>query len=355
MARSAQADDLREQILTGYKSGKPFTPYVPTLDLPVPVDRVLDFGCGVGRSFPYLKTIAHSITGFDLPPMIERCRVLAGESVDLLTDDWAATRERRFDLIFAVLVLQHIETETCRAYLRDFARMAPNVYLLTRIDSDFGVNVLAMAAETDAFDASECVAVDHDPDTHQLRVLGRSRFEDVCRATDGGHVEVLLRSKLITSSQSLGPFDQGSTPMSEAPDAMIRRWFEELWNQGREDTIDRMLAPDAKVYGLPTPDNTPPVGPGGFKPLYRQFRGAFPDLKIKVEQSVCEGDRAAVLVTCTGTHKGDTLGVPATGRPVKFEGMVIIQVKDGRLAAGWNSFDFLTMYQQIGAVPQLGA
>jgi len=143
--------------------------------------------------------------------------------------------------------------------------------------------------------------------------------------------------------------------MTETPDVMIRRWFEELWNQGREDTIDRMLAADARVHGLPTPDNQPPVGPEGFKPLYRAFRTAFPDLRITVDQVIREGDRAAAWVTCKGTHNGELMGIAATGAPVQFTGTVIIKVVNGRFVEGWNSFDFLSMYQQIGAVPQLGA
>ena len=143
--------------------------------------------------------------------------------------------------------------------------------------------------------------------------------------------------------------------MPEAPDVMIRRWFEELWNQGREDTIDRMLAADAKIHGLPTPDNQPATGPEGFRPLYRTFRTAFPDLHITVDQSLRDGDRASVWVTCTGTHRGELMGMPPTNRPVHFTGTVIIKVANDRFVEGWNSFDFLSMYQQIGALPQLGA
>jgi hypothetical protein len=192
VARLATADDLREQILSGYKDGKPFTPYVPTITLPSPVDRVLDFGCGLGRNFPYLKTIARHITGFDLPPMIERCRT-AGDTVDVLSDDWSGVRSRRFDLIFSALVLQHIEPSACRSYLEDFARMAPAVYLLTRMDNDFGPRVLDLVADAGTFATGDCVFVDHDPQTHQLRVLGRSPFE-VARQVTSGHCEVLLRS-----------------------------------------------------------------------------------------------------------------------------------------------------------------
>src|SRR5580765_3448075 len=106
IAESSDPDDLREHILTGFKDGKPFTPYIPTVNLPSSVERVLDFGCGVGRSFPYLRTIARHVTGFDLPPMIERCRALATVPADELLDDWLAARTRRFDLIVSVLVLQ---------------------------------------------------------------------------------------------------------------------------------------------------------------------------------------------------------------------------------------------------------
>jgi SAM-dependent methyltransferase len=196
IARSTDADDLREHILTGFKSGKPFTPYVPTIALPSPVERVLDFGCGVGRTFPYLRTIARHITGFDLPPMIERCRELAAEPADLLLDDWGAARSSRFDLIVSALVLQHIEPEACGAYLADFARMAPAMYLLSRADSDFDTNVFAQVAATRLFDASDCVEVDHDPATHQLRALGRRSLQAVCTSGVTGHFEVLLRSRV---------------------------------------------------------------------------------------------------------------------------------------------------------------
>lgn len=196
VARAADPDELRERILTGFREGKPFTPYIPTIALPAPLDRVLDFGCGVGRSFPYLKSIARHVTGFDLPPMIERCRSLAGETIDELTADWSAVCAHRFDLINAALVLQHIEPSLSRAYLRDFARMSKCVYLLSRDQDDFGSNVFAHVAQTGLFDAGDCIEVDHNPATHQLRVNGLATFDDVQRRTEGKHYEVLLRSRV---------------------------------------------------------------------------------------------------------------------------------------------------------------
>jgi SAM-dependent methyltransferase len=196
IAQSADADDLREHILTGFKGGKPFTPYLPTIQLPSATGRVLDFGCGVGRTFPFLRRIAGHVTGFDLPPMIERCRTLAAEPADALVDDWTTLRTERFDLIVSVLVLQHIEPATCSDYLRDFARMAPAIYLLSRADNDFGSNVFATIASTGLFDVpGDSVEVEHDPVTNQLRVLGRRSFGEICAPDTAGHFEVLLRSR----------------------------------------------------------------------------------------------------------------------------------------------------------------
>jgi len=192
IAEASDADELRERIFTGFKAGKPFTPYVPTIELPARVGSVLDFGCGVGRNFPYLKSIAQEVVGFDLEPMIARCRVLATETVDALTSDWKDVSRRRFDLVFASLVLQHIETDACRAYLADFARIAPATYILTRLQSDFGENVLRLVAHSGLFEVTDCAEVEHDPVQHRLKQVARRSFAEVSQATDNLHYEVVL-------------------------------------------------------------------------------------------------------------------------------------------------------------------
>ena len=192
IAAESDPDELRERIFTGFKTGKPFTPYVPTIPLPTPVQSVLDFGCGVGRNFPYLRTIARNLVGFDVAPMIARCRELASETVDVLTSDWDEISQQRFDLVFASLVLQHIDTDAVRAYLADFAKMAPAVYVLTRLQSDFGVNVLGLVADSRLFAVTECAEVEHDPVTNGLRQIRHRSFAEVSRATDNLHYEVLL-------------------------------------------------------------------------------------------------------------------------------------------------------------------
>ena len=119
--------------------------------------------------------------------------------IDLLADDWSSLREVRFGLIFASLVLQHIEPERTQAYLDDFARMSPMLYLLTRTDSDFGTRVLDAVIASGLFEAGTCVQVDHDPASHQLHVLGQKTIAEAA-ADEGAHYEVRLRSRAFSGA-----------------------------------------------------------------------------------------------------------------------------------------------------------
>lgn len=138
--------------------------------------------------------------------------------------------------------------------------------------------------------------------------------------------------------------------MAMSPREVVDAWFNEVWNDGNEATIDRLMMPEAVYHGLPAPV----VGPAQFKPFFRAFRQAFPDIRVQVLQTICEGDTIACRCAVTGTHRGPGMG-EATGRPIRFEGMAMAVIRDGRIHEGWNSFDFMTMYQQIGLLPALPA
>jgi predicted ester cyclase len=138
--------------------------------------------------------------------------------------------------------------------------------------------------------------------------------------------------------------------MSSTPEAVVRQWFKEVWDEGNEETIDRLMAPDGRIHGLTGLDGPPMIGPAAFKPLFQTFRGALGDLEIVVERTITEGEFCTAYCRVKGRHIGPHLGGPPTGRPVDFHGMTIARVRDGRLIEGWNVYDFLTMYQQIGWV-----
>ncbi|HAF13910.1 MAG TPA: hypothetical protein DHU55_16545 [Blastocatellia bacterium] len=77
---------------------------------------------------------------------------------------------------------------------------------------------------------------------------------------------------------------------------MLRRWFEEVWNKGRADAIDEMFAADGVAQGLSGDPSAPLRGPAGFKLLHDQFRGAFPDIEVVVEDTIAEGDKVAACL-----------------------------------------------------------
>jgi steroid delta-isomerase-like uncharacterized protein len=132
--------------------------------------------------------------------------------------------------------------------------------------------------------------------------------------------------------------------MPNHTDTVLHRWFEQVWNQGREDAIDELMTQDSLVHGLEVQIQ----GPAAFKPFWRKFKAAFPDMRITVEQCLIDGDMMAVRCSVTGSHTGDGLPVPASGNKAAFTGMCMARIRDGKIAEGWNNFDFMSMYQQLG-------
>ena len=138
--------------------------------------------------------------------------------------------------------------------------------------------------------------------------------------------------------------------MSEQNKALVRRWFEEVWNKGRADAIGEMLTEDAIVHGLSEDESKPLRGPAGFLPFHAQFREAFPNIEVVVEDQIAEDDMVATRCSVRGKHTGDSLGFAATQSPVEFTGVAITRIKDGKIVEAWNNFDFMKMYKQLGAI-----
>ena len=134
----------------------------------------------------------------------------------------------------------------------------------------------------------------------------------------------------------------------DANKALIRRWFEEVWNKGRADAIDEMFAADGIAHGLSDDVGKPLQGPGGFKPFHETFRGAFPNIEVIVEDVIAEGDKVVARCAVRGKHTGNHLGVAASNAPVDFTGISIVRIKDAKIVEAWNNFDFLRMNRQIG-------
>ncbi len=132
--------------------------------------------------------------------------------------------------------------------------------------------------------------------------------------------------------------------------ALLRRCFEEVWNKGRAEAIDEMFAEEGVAHGLADESGAELRGPAHFRVFHRQFREAFPDIEVVVDDAISEGDKVAARCTVRGRHEGHTLGFAATKRPVEFTGMTFARVRGGKIVEAWNNFDFMSMFQQLGAL-----
>ncbi len=133
---------------------------------------------------------------------------------------------------------------------------------------------------------------------------------------------------------------------------LAHEWFDEVWNKRQAAAIDRLLADDVIVHGLVDENGNEVRGPSEFKKFFVQFTKAFPDIQVEVADTISEGDKIAARCIVTGTHKGDTLGVPGSNKPVRFTGVAILKIKDSKIVEAWNNFDFQTLSRQISTVVQ---
>lgn len=129
--------------------------------------------------------------------------------------------------------------------------------------------------------------------------------------------------------------------------AVIRRAYEELWNERNVDVVDELVAEDFLNHAAPPGRQR---GRQGLKDVVRMFEGAFPDFRYEVEDVISEGDKIAVRDTFTGTHQGDFMGIPATGNRVTMEAIHIYRFSEGRLAEHWVARDDLGMMRQLGVI-----
>ena len=131
--------------------------------------------------------------------------------------------------------------------------------------------------------------------------------------------------------------------------ALIRRWFEEVWNKGRAEAIAEMMSEECINHGL-SETGEPLHGASGFLPFHTQFREAFPNLRVVVEDAIAEGDRVVARCSVKATHTGDGFGLKATHKTTEFDGIGIGRVKDGKFVETWNNYDFMKMYKQLGVI-----
>lgn len=128
---------------------------------------------------------------------------------------------------------------------------------------------------------------------------------------------------------------------------LVRRLFEDAVNKGDLDIADELVGRTYVNHDMPAP------APGleGFKQIITMFRAAFPDLSVTLEEVLAEGDEVSTRGRWTGTHKGEFMNIPATGKKVTVSYIDIWRVDKGKLAENWVQMDMMGLMQQLGVVP----
>ncbi len=136
--------------------------------------------------------------------------------------------------------------------------------------------------------------------------------------------------------------------MPDDPKAVVQAFVREVQNDDNIEATGDYIAGDlvdhSALPGLPP-------GLDGAKAIFSMIRAGFSDHDAVIHDQIAEGDKVATRKTFTGTHDGEFLGVPPTGRRVTIEVIDIVRVQDGRIVEHWNTVNLLGALQQMGAAP----
>ena len=133
--------------------------------------------------------------------------------------------------------------------------------------------------------------------------------------------------------------------------ALVRRFVDEVQSGGNIDLIDEICSPKFVNYSAPP---GLPTDCEGIKIATVMFRRAFPDSYFTVEDMMAEGDKVATRKTFHGSHEGEFMGIPPSGRSVTMSLIDIVRITEGRVVEHWSVGDTLGMMQQLGVIPQPG-
>jgi steroid delta-isomerase-like uncharacterized protein len=131
--------------------------------------------------------------------------------------------------------------------------------------------------------------------------------------------------------------------------AAVRRFYQEVINARNLEALEELLVPDGvdHTFGSQSTEQA--------KQFFAMLHQAIPDLQAEVHDVIGDGDLVAARVSYTGTHQGEWLGIPATGKQTATNGVDFFRMQDGRQAEHWGGPDTLSLLMQLGVMPGPGA
>jgi steroid delta-isomerase-like uncharacterized protein len=129
---------------------------------------------------------------------------------------------------------------------------------------------------------------------------------------------------------------------------IVRRLYQEVWNERKLEVADELISPS---HALVDPNASgAQTGPEAYKAQVMRLVTAFPDLKFRLQDMICEKDKVVAAWTISGTHKGEYKGFAATSKKISVEGITIHQIAGGKILDSLVSWDMLGLLKKIGAV-----
>ena len=155
---------------------------------------------------------------------------------------------------------------------------------------------------------------------------------------------------------SSGVTEGAQTTAATGQAEQSRRLLEEAFNEGKFDLADQLVAPDAVDHDPSLPSRLQAVrGPELLKGMVRMYRGAFPDVRLTVDEVIDGGDSAVLRWHAEGTHQGELEGLAPTGVRASVAGITIDHWRDGKIVETWTHWDNLGLARQLGAAPPEGS
>jgi steroid delta-isomerase-like uncharacterized protein len=175
---------------------------------------------------------------------------------------------------------------------------------------------------------------------------------------NSGKLSVLVTASLMAVMIAIAMERRTYSMTPEENTVMFQRIWDELFNQRKLEVVDELFAPDfvnhvrvVQVREAPPPPFPP--GPAHMKQLVTTLTTAFPDSHFTVEDIIATGDKVVGRITWSGTHKGDFLGIPPTGKAFKVSHIQIFRFAGGKIVEHWAVRDDLGMLRQLGLIPPL--
>jgi steroid delta-isomerase-like uncharacterized protein len=133
---------------------------------------------------------------------------------------------------------------------------------------------------------------------------------------------------------------------TEEHKSLVRHALEATFGRGDLDALETYFTPSVTLH---EPGQEPMHGRDELRRGLEGLRAAFPDFRFSIEDLLAEDGRVAIRYAGQGTHHGDFLGIAATGREIRYTGMVMVRLDKGRIAEFWAQPDLLGVLRQLGA------